>query len=170
MENTFVAVSTNRLGLWHQLTAVRDGGFSYLYLDGLSVTRFTAFPVCSPTTYTGSEPLTIGSAGFVGADKMIGSLDEIRIFNRVLTEPEIKTLYNIDSHLHPWTSVKFKTLEVTLHVVPGRTYQVQALTFQPGGPRVWTNIGDPVLADAPEMPLEYNISDYGQLFRLQQVP
>jgi hypothetical protein len=63
-----------------------DGSRFILYLDGIAVHQEPA-----PTFAWGDGPLTIGTDRDMGAndDPFWGSLDELRIYNRVLSEAEI---------------------------------------------------------------------------------
>ncbi len=81
-------------GLWHQGVAVydRNGGLLRLYVDGQPDTTTTL----GSTTLTDSASLEIGRAllGGTPKDYFTGSIDEVRIYNRVLTAQEILDQYN----------------------------------------------------------------------------
>jgi Concanavalin A-like lectin/glucanases superfamily len=79
-------------GKWHHVLAEYDGSFIKLFVDGQLNTE---------TPYTGgmqtnSENLYIGwdQNSYLGDRHFEGSIDDIRIYNRALTEYEIQLLYN----------------------------------------------------------------------------
>ena len=84
-------VTAGEIGKWQHLVFVmKDGvGESKVYLNGILVGQGTL-------TYNdviSSEPLTIAKIGHLDDEpKFHGALDEIRIYNRVLTEKEIRAL------------------------------------------------------------------------------
>jgi hypothetical protein len=78
---------------WHHYTATFNGTTMVIYLDGTSLGQH-AVPL-----NTDNAPFSIGSNGTGGwwspphvADAMTGSLDDIRVYNRVLTQTEITSL------------------------------------------------------------------------------
>ena len=80
-------------GKWNHFTIVKQGKVVRNYSNGILV---------STNTYTGSaiktntNPLMIGA---VNAERVraffTGSIDDIRIYNRALSETEVKSLYNV---------------------------------------------------------------------------
>jgi len=79
-------------GSWHMLTVVYNTGSIKFFVDGtLIVTKTNTVQSFRKSTY----PLYIGIRYlniFTGGYK--GLLDELRIYNRALTDQEIKTIYN----------------------------------------------------------------------------
>ena len=91
------SVSVND-GLWHHAVGIRRGNELKLYLDGSEV-------LDGPTDITGygdiddSEGLTIGAtndslSGIASGQYFNGELDDIRVYNRALSEQEIAALYS----------------------------------------------------------------------------
>ncbi len=79
--------------VWHNLvyTYQNPGGAS-LYLNGVLEATSTSVLTATTTTLS-SEPFVIGAnSGFSG--NFIGFIDEVRIYNRALTEEEVQTIYN----------------------------------------------------------------------------
>ncbi|MGD0649522.1 MAG: LamG-like jellyroll fold domain-containing protein, partial [Acidobacteriaceae bacterium] len=76
---------------WTYFTAVSDGSNISVYANGSFVASSPAAP---PTASTG--PLVFGVAQRGGYSNFIGSLDDIRIYNRALSANEISSLYNTD--------------------------------------------------------------------------
>jgi hypothetical protein len=78
--------TTSVTGTWVHLAGVVQGTTQQLYVNGKkegSLTRPTPPP-------TSMDPLTIGAADF--HQGFLGLLDDVRIYNRALTEPEIEQL------------------------------------------------------------------------------
>jgi Concanavalin A-like lectin/glucanases superfamily/Pectate lyase superfamily protein/Fibronectin type III domain/Abnormal spindle-like microcephaly-assoc'd, ASPM-SPD-2-Hydin len=76
---------------WTYFTAVFDGSNISVYANGAFL---ASSPAPAPTASTG--PLAFGVAQRGGYSDFIGSLDDIRIYNRALSANEISSLYNTD--------------------------------------------------------------------------
>lgn len=172
-ENTASTVPTVQIGRWYQMVGVRSGNLSRLYLDGKLLEDADAHPEnCSPTTYTGNEPLFIGAPGYIGGpgnqpNLMQGSLDDIRIYNRALSSNEVVQLYAIESgpRVDLIKAVKPSFSNLTL----GTNYQLQVS----GNLNTWTNQGPPFAATNTSMiyPQYWDVDNWGKLFfRLQVAP
>jgi hypothetical protein len=90
--NSLSATVTQDLKQWHHIVGVSDStGKGYLYLDGqfigANLTEFT------PTSVT-SGGIEFGHAKGYASRYFKGSLDEIRIYNRVLSPAEVRALYD----------------------------------------------------------------------------
>jgi len=78
-----------QIGRWYHLVGTYDGQHIKLYVDGEEQGVVSA----SSLTPTSSSPLYIGS--FDGVSRWFnGSIDEVRIWNRVLTPNEIQSSFN----------------------------------------------------------------------------
>jgi len=105
-------------GQWHHIVGVYDDPVAKVYVDGVEEGTTT-----QSNRLTGSavEGLTIGRRG--GGNIISGIIDEVRIYNRALTEPEILTAMEgakdfplalgpdpADSAIHEatWVSLKWK--------------------------------------------------------------
>jgi hypothetical protein len=75
------------MGLWHHVVWTYDGVNTTCFLDGVSWTPAAASPD------TASGPIVIGKS-IIMMDKFTGCIDEIALWNRVLTFTEITQLYN----------------------------------------------------------------------------
>jgi hypothetical protein len=78
-------------GFWHQATATVDrAGLFKLYIDGVLVNQSSASGMGSldATTF----PVQVGQT-------FDGSLDDVRIYNRALTQTEIQSLYDMGAHV-----------------------------------------------------------------------
>lgn len=80
---------TLELNTWHHIAATYDGTVAYVYIDGVPVgiNKFSAKLLNS------SAPLTIGQKNPPGgplAGSFLGLIDEVRVWNRALTQAEIQ--------------------------------------------------------------------------------
>ena len=81
------------LGAWHQFVARRNGTSLDLFFDGASVAFSTISAATSAAT---SDPLLVGrrDAADGRGFSTNGSLDELAIWSRALSNPEITALFN----------------------------------------------------------------------------
>jgi hypothetical protein len=83
-------------GAWHHVAAVWSGSnMVTLYVDGLPQTDISTDPL-PPINIISSGSLNIGQLVQFG-DGFIGSIDEVQIFNRPLSESEIQAIFNAGS-------------------------------------------------------------------------
>lgn len=85
--NSISAVST---GQWTHITAVRASGTLKIYINGF-IDNSAAEGVS--TNINNAVPFKIGAFDEVSANKFIGLIDEVAIWNRALHDNEIKQLY-----------------------------------------------------------------------------
>jgi hypothetical protein len=85
------AGTNNATGTWYFVGCVYDGSRLYNYVNGELKSTFMASGDITTTTY----PLAIGatSNGTAIQNVIQGIIDEIRIYNRALSDSEIKALY-----------------------------------------------------------------------------
>ena len=76
-------------GNWYFIVGVYDGEYLRLYVDGVEESNNY---IGSTTLYANDEPVIIGSSRGT-AEFWNGIIDEVRIYNRALSENEIKMLY-----------------------------------------------------------------------------
>ncbi len=76
--------------LWHHVVSVYDGSTVYLYLDGSMIAG--AITTGAIPTFT-SRRLQIGRSDYP-TDAFQGSIDEVRFYNRALSDGEINALYS----------------------------------------------------------------------------
>jgi hypothetical protein len=75
---------------WHHVVATRSGTTITFYIDGVASGSMTYAAALS----TGSNPLEIGRDGAWGAPaNFSGSVDDVRVYNRSLTDYEIYDQY-----------------------------------------------------------------------------
>jgi hypothetical protein len=77
-------------GVWHNATGTYDGSFMKLYVDGNLVASQAANGRLAVTT----DPLFVGTKAEQGTlgNHFIGTIDEVRIYQRALTQDEIRLL------------------------------------------------------------------------------
>jgi hypothetical protein len=75
--------------IWTHLAATYDGAFQRLYVNGIQVASQARTGSMPATT----NPLRIGGNNIWG-EYFAGRIDEMRIYNRALTQPEIQTDMN----------------------------------------------------------------------------
>jgi len=168
-ENTASATPAVQLGRWYQLVGVRSGNVSRLYLDGILLQERS--PTCSSNTYTGTEPLLIGSFDNPVTDPrysvMQGRLDDIRIYNRDLSPGEIQQLYVLESGPRVALIKAVKPLFYNLSLTTN--YQLQVSTDLTH----WTNQSSAFTAININMtyPQYFDVDNWDKLFfRLQVAP
>ena len=86
-------ISKPLLNTWHQMAATRDNNTYKFYIDGKLV---GSTPIVTP----GAVPATVNQyvLGFsynAGYKYWKGSLDDLRIYNRVITATEVQALFNL---------------------------------------------------------------------------
>jgi hypothetical protein len=80
---------TITLGKWYHAVAVRRSLVTSLYLNGVftvSATDIRSYP---------ASAITIGSYGGGSGNSFYGSIDDVRIYNRALTQNEVSQLYKL---------------------------------------------------------------------------
>ncbi len=90
------------IGQWYMITAVDDGNTKVIYVNGQPEDslnhQYGAIPI-------NSFPLVFGKNSQTNSDYLSGSLDDIGMWNRALSQNEISQLYN--------TGLCFQTITVT---------------------------------------------------------
>jgi len=90
------STSTYNDGSWHHAVGTFDGNNVKLYIDGQLIGTVTA----AVNIYYESDEITIGRDGGVSSRYFTGQMDELKIYNRALTEQEIIAQYNsIHGHM-----------------------------------------------------------------------
>ncbi len=82
-------------GQWHNVVGTYDGSSVRLYLDGHQVASGT--PDTAPIAYRlpTSNDLLIGNYAGCSSSDFSGSIDEVKVFNRVLSSQEIAPVYQL---------------------------------------------------------------------------
>ena len=82
-------------GKWHYITVTNDGSKLKLFIDGQEVSSLTT---SSSPDNTGNQPLRLGANSLHFDRFFTGSLDEIRIWDRGLSNEEISNMYSNDEY------------------------------------------------------------------------
>jgi len=77
---------------WYHITGTYDGSDAVCYLNGVETEKMSM-----PAINSSNDPLLIGQDGWVNV--FDGVVDEVRIYNRALTEAEVRQNYNSRSQL-----------------------------------------------------------------------
>ena len=98
---------------WHHIAVVLEDGTYWTYTDGVSSTG--SYNVGDG--FGGTVGLTIG--GYVVSGNFNGTIDEVMIFNRVLTPEEINASFNAGSYrlYKNFTDLSDGTYDYTAHVI-----------------------------------------------------
>jgi prepilin-type processing-associated H-X9-DG protein len=153
------------LGQWHHAVIQKDGGLITLFLDG-HVTGTTN--VTSVRTL--SLPLVVGSGGTPFSQQQTnwnfhGMIDELRFYNRTLSETEIRELYVQGTIV---LSIEAFPLRVCWQSQTGQTYQVQ---FRPDLiTNGWTDLGPPIAGDGSTLCVADDASNRRRFYRVVTLP
>ncbi|MCK5882449.1 MAG: LamG domain-containing protein, partial [Bacteriovoracaceae bacterium] len=77
------------LGIWYNVVGIYDGTSAKIYLNGVKISTDRAR---TGNLYSTTNPFTIGSYNNTN-EHLDGSVDEVAVWNRVLTEAELQQLY-----------------------------------------------------------------------------
>jgi N-acetylneuraminic acid mutarotase len=112
-------MDTNR---WYHFAVAYDGAFMRMYVDGLLVASYAAGPNRLPgTSALNGYVLSIGRE----AAYFWGALDDLRLYNRALSDSEVGSLYAYERYLEPtWdaagTMLEGRKLHATTLLQDGR--------------------------------------------------
>jgi hypothetical protein len=151
-------------GLWHQAVSVLSSNGMQLYVDG--ILRAQNSSVTSGQAYTGYW--RVGGLDYDGGlAAMIGSVGDIRIFNRALSANEVAQLYALEAPPATIGIRKAVYLEAS-NLRLGTNYQLQISSDL----NTWTNTGSAFTAtNSIWRSTNYWDVDWNQLyFRFQIVP
>jgi prepilin-type N-terminal cleavage/methylation domain-containing protein len=88
---TGFGVETN---VWHLMTMTYDGSTVRFYIDGV----FRASAAKTFTNQTTGTYMTIGGAAYAPAYRpFLGTIDDVRVYSKMLTAPEVQSLYDADA-------------------------------------------------------------------------
>lgn len=90
-----ISASYPAINEWHHVAATYDGSIMKIYLDGV----LKATKVVTGNIIVNTDALTIGTQSGYSGEYFQGSLDEVRIWNRALTECEIDN--NMTCQINP---------------------------------------------------------------------
>jgi phage protein U len=82
---------------WHHISYIDDGKYMYIYMNGNLVAKRKRV---YETYFSNNEPINIGYEDLIGGDfkynyYLNSKIDDLRLYNRALSESEIKQLYKM---------------------------------------------------------------------------
>jgi hypothetical protein len=98
-QDSKISLTMINVNVWYHIVAAFDGNVNKMYLNGIKMDSLSANGLISNVEY----PLLIGAnPGPSGqSNYMNGKLDDIRIYNRALSEQEIQALYHEGGYVPP---------------------------------------------------------------------
>ena len=91
--------------------------------------------------------------------------DTVRIWNRALTDQEVKQIFNYDQGISS-IDIRVKTLRLTMNLELTKTYQIEASTNLP----TWFNYGSAFVATNTPIYQDVDVDLGPQFFRLKKLP
>ncbi len=150
---------------WKHLALVSGPGKFACYLNGSKIYETNVF-------YTNIFPASYGALGSHYWDngnsscaRMSVTYDNVRIWNRVLTDQEVQQLNAFDQNLVT-LGISIKTLRLTMNVELGKSYQLESSTNLPN----WATYGSPFVAAFTPIYQDVDVIDGYRYFRLKQLP
>ena len=132
-----VAIPANE---WHHIAATFDGTNAILYVDGVEARRTNSFS--APTG--NSEHLLVGAANYLSpVNYMDGTIDEVRIWSRDLSEDQLRYIMNQEIQEHTDTTVDGQILpqDIWLNEVESLAWP-DLIVYYPMNFYTFTNVND----------------------------
>lgn len=147
---------------WHLVVGSFDGSTQRLYVDGVLVKSM-------PRTYLllNAALVKIGRfAGCTASVHFLGFIDDVRIYDRALSESEVTQLYQNEVNLIPYLSVTVKTIRISMLVKVGTTNQLESSSDL----NTWNPYGSPFVATNSNVYEDVDILNGQRYFRIHQLP
>ena len=152
------------LSSWKHLVFTYSAGVMSGYVNGqkrVEVSRsYNIFPVA-----TAALGRHWWDGGGSSSARMSCTYDNVRIWNRVLTDQEVRQLNAFDQNLVT-LGISIKTLRLTMNVELGKTYQIESSTNLPN----WSDYGPPFVASTTPIYEDVDVVDGYRYFRLKIIP
>ncbi|MFC1576337.1 LamG-like jellyroll fold domain-containing protein, partial [Candidatus Omnitrophota bacterium] len=87
-----VSNTTHTSGAWYHIVGVWDGSVMSMYVNGASDT--TPDTKTGTMTFDNSKYLRIGNSRYENNEQFLGLIDDVRIYDKALSEQEISAIYN----------------------------------------------------------------------------
>lgn len=157
--------SPHTIQQWHHVAVSVSNGTGRLFIDGQANGEGTCV-----SNGTNTLDVFIGKAhpSSCCPEELFfnGSIDDVRIYSRSLSEQEIIDIYHYKDPELPSMTINVKVVEVTMHVEPTKKYQLEGSSDL----AKWTSIGQPFVATSSQIVQEFNVTETGRYFRLLEVP
>ncbi len=154
------------LQTWTHLVTVADAdsGTVQLWVDG--VLRASS-PFGGQANIGYHSEFSLGHRGGGNNDWFYnGAMDEVRIYNRALSGPEVAALYALQRAQPLNVALTVKSYELTVTVTPGKGYQLQSS----GDLRQWVSVGPIFFPTTPTVTQEVSASENGRYWRVLEAP
>ena len=154
------------LQTWTHLVTVADAenGVVQLWIDG--VLRASS-PFGGEANIGYHSEFSLGHRGGGNNDWFYnGAMDEVRIYNRALSGPEVAALYALQRGKPLGVGIMVKSYELTLAVTPGKGYQLQSSDDL----RRWVSVGAVFFPTTATVTQEVTATDHGRYWRLLEAP
>ena len=147
---------------WKQVAIVLTPTRYSCYSNGNKVFETNSSPSIFPTAYAalGRHWWDSGSSA-----RMSCTYDTVRIWNRALTDQEVKQIFNYDQGISS-IDIRVKTLRLTMNLELTKTYQIEASTNLP----TWFNYGSAFVATNTPIYQDVDVDLGPQFFRLKKLP
>ena len=153
------------IGKWYMLTGTYDGQKVKVFLDGvLAGTQLYSGGI----RYRNDGISRIGDGVSLVDYPTKGSVDDVRIYSRALSDEDVALLYAFESPNEPLVNIEVKTVRIKLGgLKPGKKYQLES-SKDLGAP-LWSPVGGAFTATSLTTSQDVEVSDAGRYFRLYEV-
>ena len=148
---------------WKQLALVSGPGKFACYFNGSKIYETNVFInniFPAPYNALGRHWWDTGSSA-----RMSVTYDNVRIYNRALTDQEVQQLYRIESTSLPYLTIQVKTIRLSLYVEEGKTYQLESSTDL----QSWAAYGSPFVAFYSPIYQDVDVLDSYRFFRIREI-
>jgi hypothetical protein len=152
-------------GNWHQMVCVINANTVIGYIDSNPIVWNGGMSVPGSQWNLPNGFMSIGQGTGYYYD---GLLDEIRVYNRVLSHEEVISLYAYEAPVpleQPSLNIRVKTVQITMTVTPTKKYQLEASNNM----ITWIKIGAVFNATATKKTQDVDTTSTGRYFRLSEV-
>jgi hypothetical protein len=145
------------IGVWTHIAGVFDGKNLSTYVNG----QFKGSVSAVGTLQNNGFPLYIGADYGSHGGYFNGRIDDVRIYNRALSDAEVQRLFDLESG-RPHTSIARAIRLDHEFVRAGTNYQLQVSHDL----NSWTNLGSPFTATSSTNSQYLDVGDWNAFYRL----
>jgi hypothetical protein len=109
-----------------------------------------------------TQEVLIGNAAFASLP-FIGTIDDVRIYNRALAAEEVRALYSLQKNPNPWLAIE-KRNAIQMFLKPGKTYQIESSSDLVK----WSDYGRSIVAEREIESAAAIAEERNRFFRLRQ--
>ena len=130
--NNTTGIPQPTIGIWHMVSGSVSGNKAKFYLDGKFMKDTT---LSNPFICSGSEPLAIGMHYYAGVPStwtypFKGKIDDIRIYNRALSDSEVQQIYALTNTGTPEIEsygIKIYTIKNTTYIENAEHWEISVI-------------------------------------------